>query len=98
LIPEGETAPQSAVSPKNHSALSNDEYLKWLQEARHRSLNLSSTEEPIRIMYRAMNGLGHQLTRLSAAYHFAMLYQIPRVWPTHNPYCGGNSTIFTIYD
>uniref|UniRef100_A0A7S2PYJ7 Uncharacterized protein n=1 Tax=Skeletonema marinoi TaxID=267567 RepID=A0A7S2PYJ7_9STRA len=98
FIPEGETAPQSAVSPKNHSALSNDEYLKWLQEARRRSLNLSSTEEPIRIMYRAMNGLGHQLTRLSAAYHFAMLYQIPRVWPTHNPYCRGNSTIFTIYD
>ena len=70
-------------------------YLKWLEAARHQSTNLTLEEEPIRLMYRAMNGLGHQLVRLSSAYHLAMLYRIPRVWPTENPVCGG--TIFTLF-
>jgi len=106
IIPAGEeetTSPlasSSAASQSFSAASNNDEasYLEWLQVARNRSLNLSLEEEPIRIMYRAMNGLGHQLVRLSSAYHFAMTYQIPRVWPTHNPVCGGGDTILTIYN
>eukprot|EP00956_Cyclotella_meneghiniana_P018276 scaffold30310_cov50-Cyclotella_meneghiniana.AAC.4 len=46
--------------------------------------------------YRCQSGLGHQLARLSAAYHLAMLYKIPRIFPTSNPVCGGN--IFTIHN
>lgn len=83
-------------SPGHSAVLDDEAYLRWLQEARFQSLNLSSTEEPVWLRYRAMCGLGHQLGRLSSAYHLAMLYQIPRVWPTENPVCGG--TIFTIYN
>ena len=71
-------------------------YLKWLQVQRHHSTNLTTEEEPIRLVYRAMNGLGHQLARLSSAYHLAMLYHIPNVYPTANPVCGGS--IYTIYN
>mmetsp|Transcript_5029 Transcript_5029/g.7298 ORF Transcript_5029/g.7298 Transcript_5029/m.7298 type:complete len:471 (+) Transcript_5029:179-1591(+) len=83
---------------KKHNDDDDASYLEWLQAARNRSLDLSVDEEPIQIMYRAMNGLGHQLVRLSSAYHFAMLYQIPRIWPTHNPVCRGDNGIFEIYN
>ena len=100
-INESDNLPLIAAATELENNNNNDDdpdaaYLKWLQEERKRSTNLTSTEEPIFIRYRAMNGLGHQLVRLSSAYHLAMLYQIPRVWITHNPVCGG--TIFTIYD
>ncbi len=92
----GKESATSSTASTSHSAVDDEAYLKWLQEARFQSLNLSSIEEPFRILYRAMCGLGHQLGRLSSAYHLAMLYRIPRVWPTENPVCGG--TIFTIYN
>jgi hypothetical protein len=72
-----------------------EEYLEWLLEERKKSLNLTEEEQPLIVYYRAMAGLGHQLLRLSSAYHLAMLYKIPRLWPTENPVCGG--TIFTIF-
>mmetsp|Transcript_32205 Transcript_32205/g.77916 ORF Transcript_32205/g.77916 Transcript_32205/m.77916 type:complete len:491 (+) Transcript_32205:124-1596(+) len=89
------------LSPIHHSAPSNNDevsYLEWLKVARNQSLSLSADQEPIQIMYRAMSGIGHQLVRLSSAYHFAMLYQIPRVWPTHNPVCHDRDGIFAIYN
>ena len=66
----------------------NEAYLKWLQEARNQSLHLSPAEEHIRVNYRAMNGLGHQLSRLASLYHLSMVYQLPRIWPSQNAYCG----------
>eukprot|EP00980_Cylindrotheca_fusiformis_P000383 scaffold92_cov85-Cylindrotheca_fusiformis.AAC.1 len=84
--------------PVGLSKLDNDEeaYLEWLLEARKKSLNLTVEEQPLLVLHRGMVGLGHQLIRLSSVYHLAMLYKIPRIWPTQNPTCGG--TIFSIHE
>ena len=74
----------------NHN-FHDDEYLNWLDNERMRKIPL-----PITIYYRCQSGLGHQLTRLAAAYHLALLYKIPRIFPTSNPMCGDN--IFTIHN
>ena len=60
-------------------------FLNRLLEERAKSINL-----PVKMFYRCQSGLGHQLLRLSCAYHLAMLYKIPRIYPTSNPVCGGN--------
>ncbi|CAJ1959230.1 unnamed protein product [Cylindrotheca closterium] len=72
------------------------EYIKWLVEEREKVSNVTEIKTPIKVLYRAMAGLGHQLLRLSSAYHLLTIYQIPLIWPTANPVCGG--TIFTIYE
>jgi len=72
------------------------EYLKWLLEERRKVSNTTETKPPITVLYRAMAGLGHQLLRLSSAYHLLTIYKIPLIWPTANPVCGGK--IFTIYE
>ena len=66
-------------------------YLNWLYYERMETIPF-----PITMNCRCTNGLGHQLTRLSAAYHLAMLYKIPRIYPSSNPLCGGN--IFSIHN
>ena len=87
------------------------DYSLWLIDQRNRSVhhlpylpdnenNQDGKEQKSvivsEIYYRAMQGLGHQLLRLSSAYHLASVYKIPKIQITHNPYCGG--TIYTIYD
>lgn len=66
-------------------------YLNWLDNERMKAIPL-----PVTMYYRCQSGLGHQLTRLAAAYHLALLYKIPRIFPTSNPVCGDN--IFTIHN
>ena len=61
-----------------------DEYLSWLHDQRNTSLY----EEPM-VIYSAGCGLGHQLERLSAAYHLLMIYEIPHL-QLHNRKCGLN--------
>jgi hypothetical protein len=87
----------STLTPLQLSKIDSEEeeYLEWLLVERKKSLNLTEEEQPLIVHYRAMAGLGHQLLRMSSAYHLAMLYKIPRIWPTENPVCGG--TIFTIF-
>eukprot|EP00980_Cylindrotheca_fusiformis_P016816 scaffold5072_cov72-Cylindrotheca_fusiformis.AAC.3 len=84
--------------PAGLSKLDSDEdaYLEWLLEARKKSMNLTVDEQPLLVLHRGMAGMGHQLIRLSSVYHLAMLYKIPRIWPTQNPTCGG--TIFSIHE
>lgn len=101
LFPSSKTAAGMVRAPLQLDMLDSeqDEYLKWLLKERKRSLNLTASgveEQPLTLYFRGMSGLGHQLLRLSSAYHLAMLYKIPRIWPTENPVCGGS--IFTIFD
>ena len=73
-----------------------EEYISWLQEQRNETkYPTGGHNQPPLIMYRAVDGLGHQLLRMSSLYHLAMMYQIPKIFPTVNPYCGG--LIFDIY-
>ncbi len=78
------------------STLDLDDHFLWIQEQRNASRNLTQEEEPVKMIYRAMAGLGHQLTRISAAYHMAKIYNISRIHLTANPLCGGD--VLTIYD
>ncbi len=67
------------------STLDLDDHLLWIQEQRNASRNLTKEEEePVKMIYRAMVGLGHQLTRISAAYHMAKIYNISRIHLTSN--------------
>jgi len=73
-----------------------DDDVRWIQHQRELSLNLTFQEEPLRLYYRTMAGIGHQFMRIAAAYHLANIYKIPRLHLTANPMCGGS--IFTTYN
>lgn len=80
-----------ALNNPNHIPLYDQKYLNWLHDEQFRDI-----EFPFNLLYRCQSGIGHQLLRLAAAYHLAMLYKIPRIYPTSNPMCSGN--IFTIHN
>eukprot|EP00546_Thalassionema_frauenfeldii_P003530 CAMPEP_0178932720 /NCGR_PEP_ID=MMETSP0786-20121207/22800_1 /TAXON_ID=186022 /ORGANISM="Thalassionema frauenfeldii, Strain CCMP 1798" /LENGTH=503 /DNA_ID=CAMNT_0020610095 /DNA_START=37 /DNA_END=1548 /DNA_ORIENTATION=- len=73
-----------------------DHQVQSIQEQRHQAENLTIEEQPVRIAYRAMAGIGHQLARMASVYALAKNYNIPNIHITINPMCGG--TISTIYD
>jgi len=73
-----------------------EQQLRWIQEQRKFALNLTVHEEPMKLHYRAMAGIGHQFVRIAAVYHLATLYKIPRIYLTANQLDGGD--IFTIYN
>lgn len=87
-----------SVSDAYYNAITShfEDHLVWFQEQRKAALNLTAEEEPLKLHYRAMAGLGHQFNRMAAVYHLSKIYKIPRIYVTSNPVCGGD--LFTIYD
>ncbi len=66
------------------------EYSEWLHNKNH-SLPYyyaTKTQPPLYLHYYGFAGLGHQLLRMSAAYHLAALYGIPYLHPALSIRCG----------
>lgn len=97
--------PNSVSTSTTHSIASKlkknqdlEEHLVWFQEQRQAAVNFTTEQEgPLKLYYRSMAGIGHQLTRMAAAYHLSKVFQIPRIYVTANPVCGSGD-IFTIYN